>query len=87
MTTFRFTLYRFIGPKGQRSTEVVRDLEAADGMRSLVDQSSQTINACRERVSEWAAANGITVKAHEPFPSTKYPGKVWMEFRFGGLTL
>jgi hypothetical protein len=85
--TFRFTLYRFVGPQGERKTEVVRDLAVADGMRGLIDQNKKTIRTCMERVETWASSKGLSVSAHEPFPSSKHPGKVWIEFRFGGVML
>ncbi len=85
--SFKFTFYRFCGQHGSRTTEVVKDLSIADGMRGLVDQKKEEINACCERVQQWASSTGISLKVIDPFPSTKHPGKVWLEFRFGGLTL
>ncbi len=85
--SFRFTFYRFVGPRGNRTTEVVRDLSIADGMRSLVDQKKEDISACCERVQRWASTTGLSLRTTEPFPSSKHPGKVWLEFRFDGLTL
>lgn len=51
--SYRFTFYRFVGPTGQRTTEVVRDLGIADGMRGLVERHEQVQEAIT-RVSEWA---------------------------------
>lgn len=84
---FRFSFYRFIGPKGNRTTELVRDLSLADGMRGLVEGNKHTIETCKQKVSDWASRNGLTVRFNDPYPSSRYPGKVWIEFRFGGLTL
>lgn len=84
---FSFTFYRFIGPEGNRTTEVVRDFALADGMRALLEGSAKTLEVARERVSEWSTSKGITVNPQEPFPSEKHPGKVWLDFRFGGLVL
>ena len=86
-TNFRFTFYRFVGPRGNRSTELVRDVSLADGMRGLVDAKNEAINACRDKVQAWASSIGISLRSNAPYPSPKYPGKVWVDFRFGGLTL
>jgi len=82
---FSFTLFRFTGPKGQRSTETVRDLSIVHGMRAMVDHES--ITSCRQRVTDWAEAKDIGLTAIDPFPSNRYPGKYWLEFRFTGLVL
>lgn len=84
---FTFHFYRFVGSNGSRTTEVVRDYNQADGMRGLVDRNAKSIEQATERVSEWAHAKDIAVSPQEPFPSQKHPGKVWLEYRFGGLTL
>ena len=83
---FTFSFYRFVG-NGIRSTEIVRDYTAADGMRSLVDRKPEIVQLANQRAFEWAESKGLTMTAQEPFPSEKYPGKCWIEFRFGGLTL
>jgi hypothetical protein len=87
MPGFFFRFYRFVGPREARTTELVRSHSEADGMRTLIDQSEATVKACIQRVSSWATANGVAVAPADPFPSSKHPGKVWLEFRFGGLTL
>ncbi len=84
---FSFVFYRFIGEGTTRSTEIVRDYSHADGMRGLVEQTPENIQLVNKRASQWADTKGITLTVREPFPSTKSPGKVWLEFRFGGLTL
>ncbi len=85
--TFTFDFYRFVGTNGNRATEIVPDYTQADGMRGLVDRNPQHIQLATQRVHDWAQSKGLTLNAQEPFPSEKYPGKVWLEFRFGGLTL
>ncbi len=85
--TFVFDFYRFVGSNGNRTTEMVRDYTQADGMRGLVDRDPKQVQLARERVEAWAASKGISISAQEPFPSEKYPGKVWLEYRFGGLSL
>jgi len=85
--SFFFRFYRFVGPTDKRTTELVRNQTEADGMRALIDQSETTVQMCINRVIQWAKNNGIAANAREPFPSKKYPGKVWVEFRFGGLML
>jgi hypothetical protein len=84
---FSFNFYRFIGPDGNRTTEFVRDYSLADGMRGLVDRNPEHIKIANQRVNDWAATKNVTVNPQEPFPSEKHPGKVWLEFRFSGLTL
>ena len=84
---FQFRLYRFTGPREARTTELVREVALADGMRTVINNDKTTIQACCERVREWAASKGLNVTAQEPFPSVKYQGKVWLEFRFGGMIL
>ena len=84
---FTFNFYRFVGGEGHRTTEIVRDYSHADGMRGLIDRTPEHIKQATERVVEWASSKGCTVASQEPYPSEKYPGKVWLEFRFGGLTL
>ena len=84
---FTFSFYRFVGSQGNRTTEPVKDMAAADGMRTLVEQNNEVINVCRERVETWATSKGISLKANEPYPSSKHTGKVWLEYRFGGLSL
>ena len=83
---FTFTFFRFIG-NGVRTTEIVRDFTLADGMRSLVERTPETVQLATQRVHEWATSKSMTLSAQDPFPSEKYPGKCWLEFRFGGLTL
>jgi len=85
--TYTFNFYRFIGVEGNRTTEIVRDYSQADGMRGIVERSEQQIQSATQRVIEWATEKGLGVTLREPFPSQKYPGKVWLEFRFTGLTL
>lgn len=85
-STFQFSFYRLITLQGKRSTELVRDFNTTDGTRGLVDQHEQATQTCRERVEKWAVSKAITVKANVPYPS-KHPGKVWLEYRFGGITL
>jgi len=84
---FNFSFYRFVGNEGHRTTEIVRDFNQADGMRSLVDKDPNVITTAIQRVSDWATSKGLTANSQEPYPSEKYPGKVWLEFRFNGLTL
>jgi hypothetical protein len=84
---FTFTFYRFVGPEGHRTTEITRSFSDADGMRGLVERNPEQIKLAVERATQWADTKGITASAQEPFPSEKHPGKVWLEFRFGGLTL
>lgn len=85
--TFRFSLYRFVGPKGHRTTEIVKDLTLAHGMRTVVEGDENIIELCKRKVLEWANSKGIYVIPRDPYPSAKYPGKVWLEFRFGSFTL
>jgi hypothetical protein len=84
-SSFNFTLYRFTGPRANRSTEIVRDVTIADGMRTLI--SRDVISEAHTRVATWATQRGISVLPHEPYPSRKHPGMVWLEYRFCGLTL
>ena len=84
---FTFNFYRFVGTVGHRSTELVRDHSIADGMRGLVEKSPEQIQLASTRVNEWAKQHGITINTKKPYPSDKYPGRVWLEFRFAGLTL
>ena len=84
---FIFTLYRFVALNGKYVTEVVRNLAFADGMRTLVDMTEPAIHVCMQRVMEWARAQGISIRALDPYPSKKYPGKAWLEFRIGGLVI
>ena len=86
-TKFRFTFYRFTDTAAGRKTELVREVSLADGMRGLVTCADDEIKAATKRALDWAANKGIALVAHEPFPSTKHPDKVWLEFRFGGLML
>jgi len=89
MSTSKFTFhfYRFTGTDTNRTTEIVRDYSKADGMRGLVNRSAEEVEVATERVIDWAVTKGIALNRQEPFTSEKYPGKVWLEFRFGGLTL
>jgi hypothetical protein len=87
MPQFTFTFFRFTGPENARKTERVREFNDADGMRGLIDRNPKLIEAAHEKVIDWVSAKGVAVTCHEPFPSEKYPGKVWLEYRFGGLTL
>ena len=84
---FNFTFFRFTGTEGNRTTEVVRDFTQADGMRALVDRTPKLVDLALQRVNDWAASKSLSVNVQEPFPSEKHPGKVWLEVRFGGLTL
>ena len=84
---FTFNFYRFVGSENNRYTESVRDYTQADGMRGIVERTPQQIQLATQKVNEWATSKAISLNAQEPFPSEKYPGKVWLEFRFGGLTL
>jgi hypothetical protein len=84
---FSFNFYRFTGTQGNRSTEIVGDYTHADGMRGLVDGRSNIIELAKQRVTDWGTSKGIMVNPLEPFPSQKYPGKVWLEFRFSGLII
>jgi hypothetical protein len=87
LTQSTFTFYRFTGSNGHRTTEIVRDFNLADGMKGLVEHNPQQIQQVKERVEDWASSKGISLKTKEPFPSSKYPGKVWLEFRITGLTI
>ena len=84
---FTFTFYRFTGIEGHRTTELVRDYAQADGMRALVERKEQVVAEAINRVQAWASSKGFSINAQEPYPSEKHSGKVWLEFRFGGLTL
>jgi hypothetical protein len=86
-SSFTFNFYRFIGTAGHRTTEIVRDFKLADGMRGLVDRTPDQIQTATQKVSDWASSNGLSVTTQEPYPSAKYTGKVWLEFRFGGISL
>ena len=81
--SFHFTLYRFVGPQGERTTAVVRDISIADGMRSLFDQNKSVIKVCRESVQSWAAHQGLCISAKEPFPSTKHMARSGLSFDSG----
>ena len=85
--SFVFRFYRFIGPVGQRTTELIRDYAQADGMRGLVDHNQKAVDEAVNKLVAWAASKGVSLKILDPFPSTKYPGKVWLEARLTGLTL
>jgi hypothetical protein len=84
---FIYNFFRFTGPDEYRRTEFVRDYRIADGIRSLVDHKEEVIRLATEKVISWAASKGITLNVKPPYPSQKYPGKMWIEFRFTGLTL
>lgn len=82
---YSFTFYRFVTADGRTTTKVVRDLSDADGMRGLITKNQ--LQDATQRVNGWASSNGVSPSAQPLYPSTKYPGKLWLEFRFGGLTL
>ncbi len=82
---FNFNFYRFERAAGAVTTVPVRDASHADGMKTLIDTQHSTI--VKERVAQWAVKNNINLSEKSPFPSSKYPGKVWIEYRFGGITL
>lgn len=84
---FTFSFYRFTGEKGKRTTETVRDYSSADGMKGLIDHQTEAIEEATQRVLDWARSRHLSVTPRQPFPSAKYPAKVWLEFRFAGLTL
>ena len=80
-----FIFYRFVTLDGRTTTKVVRDLSDADGMRGLITKNQ--LQEATQRVNGWTSSKGITSSPQPLFPSTKYPGKLWLDFRFGGLTL
>jgi hypothetical protein len=82
-----FTLYRFVGDKGKRTTQIVRDPFIADGMRTLLPGDKDTLTQVNQKVHQWASDHGFTILPHDPYPSTKHPGMVWLEYRFCGLVL
>ena len=82
--TFDFDYYRFNG-KGNRPVRVSSP-EQADFMRSRYSIEESLVNTVCERVAAWGSRRGIGVIPKSPFPSNQ-DGKVWLEFRFGGLTL
>ena len=84
---FKFNFYHFINANGKRTTELTRHHTDADGMRSLVDSNPTFIELATKKAVEWANSHSISIIRNDPFPSQKYPGKVWLEFRFGGLSL
>ncbi|MBI5020555.1 MAG: hypothetical protein HZB59_03890 [Ignavibacteriales bacterium] len=84
---FKFNFYRFTGTQDNRTTEITRDISTADGMRGLVDMKADQIKLATQRATDWASSNHLTINPKPPFPSTKYPGKAWLEFRFTGLAL
>ena len=83
--TFTFNFFRFDRSSGTTTTIPVRDASYADGMKTLIDTQYATL--VKERVAGWAVKNNINLSEKPPYPSIKYPGKVWIEYRFGGLTL
>ena len=82
--TFDFDFYRFTG-KGERPT-LVPTPHQAHFMRSRYSVDQQLVDAAMGRVMKWSHERGIAVNAKAPYPSNR-PGKVWLEFRFGGLSL
>ena len=84
---FKFNFYRFIGTQDNRTTEITRDISTAHGMRGLVDMKADQIKLATQRAIDWATAKGLILNPKPPFPSTKYPGKAWLEFRFTGLAI
>ena len=53
-------------------------------MRSRYSVDQQLVDAAMGRVMKWSRERGIAVNAKAPYPSNR-PGKVWLEFRFGGF--
>jgi len=85
---FNFFFYRFNRDSGQLTTELVRNYSEADGMKSLIDLGSNQVSEAITRAVSWAETHGISLRhTGKPYPSTKHPGKAWLDFRFGGLTL
>ena len=85
---FNFFFYRFNRDNGKLTTELVRNASEADGMKSLIINNSNQVAEAVNKVEEWAKTHGITLKnTGRPYPSAKHPGKAWLDFRFGGLTL
>ena len=82
---YTFTFYRFVSSDGRTTTKVVRDFSEADGMRGLITKNQ--LQEATQRVNGWASSNGVSTSPQPLYPSTKYPGKFWLDLRFGGLTL
>ena len=82
---YTFTFYRFTTNDGKAKVGMVRDAANADGMRALISKTQ--LEDVTDRVTSWATEKGISITAQPLYPSTKYPGKMWIDFRFGGLTL
>jgi hypothetical protein len=82
---YTFTFYRFVTSDGRTTTKVVRDLSDADGMRGLITKNQ--LQEATQRVNGWASSKGISTFPQPLYPSAKYPGRMWLDFRFGGLTL
>ncbi len=81
---FDFDFYKFNG-RGNAPT-LVPSVQDANFMRSRSSVDESLIDVAIGRVLAWASDNGLCVAPRKPFPSSR-PGKYWIEFRFGGLTL
>ena len=84
---FSFTFYRFERNGRSITTTIVRNFDDADGLRGIVNSDDKEISTATEKVRKWAESQGLAVSYKEPYPSEKHPGKVWLDFQFGGLTL
>ena len=82
--SFDFDFYRFTG-KGERPTMVTTPHQA-HFMRSRYSIEGHLLEAATGRVMAWSRERGIPVNVKAPYPSNR-PGKYWLEFRFGGVSL
>ena len=85
--SFSFKFYRFISKEDRKTTEIVKDCNLADGMKGLIDNTPQQLLSALTKVQDWAAKQGLGFSYADPYPSSKYPGKAWLDIRFNGLIL
>ena len=82
--TFDFDFYRFNG-RGVRPS-LVAAVDQASFMRSRYSIEGALVELASDRAHQWAKDHGFSLNTRKPYPSSQ-PGKYWLEFRFGGLTL
>ncbi len=85
--SFNFKFYRFTSMNDRRTTELVKDYSIADGMKGLIDNTPQQLLTALAKVQDWAMQHGLGFSYADPYPSTKYPGKAWLDIHFSGLIL
>ena len=85
--SIQFNYYKFAEINNRKTTQVVREFSIADGMKALIDNTPQHFHTAINKVKDWASQKGIGFSYSDPYPSTKYPGKAWIDVHFNRLTL